>query len=251
MTTPSSRFSPDAATPKAEISVARRVAYTGVRSDIYELVPESALKVLDLGCADGSLGLALKEQIPGRCVFGVEYSPTLAEAASLRLDHVIQNDLSKPETLANLRGGQFDCAICADVLEHLQHPEALLQTLRHCLAPNAALIVSLPNIRHISALTSIFLRGSFPRRQRGIFDDTHWRWFTVGDGHRLVSEAGFVVQQSNFILRWGDQGGGRANKLLNRFLAPAAPKLSPVREFLSYQFVMRASMLDAANKLTS
>ncbi|HEY4082454.1 MAG TPA: class I SAM-dependent methyltransferase [Burkholderiaceae bacterium] len=250
MSTPSSPHTSQP-TAKAELSAARRVAYTGVRSDIYELVPESAVKVLDLGCADGSLGLALKEQIPGRSVCGVEYSPTLAAAAAAKLDHVIHGDLSQPETLSSLRGGQFDCAICADVLEHLQHPEALLQSLRHCLAPNAALIVSLPNVRHISAFASIFLRGSFPRRQRGIFDDTHWRWFTVSDGRRLVTEAGFAVQQANFMLRWGDQGGGRANKLLNRFLAPAAPKLAPVREFLSYQFVMRASMLDGTSELTS
>jgi hypothetical protein len=55
----------------------------------------------------------------------------------------------------------------------------LLRLLRPLLSPSACLIVSLPNIRHISALYSIFFSGSFPRRQRGIFDDTHWRWFTL------------------------------------------------------------------------
>jgi methionine biosynthesis protein MetW len=231
-------------TPKAELSATRHAAYTGVRQDIYELVPESAMNVLDLGCADGSLGRALKDQVPGRRVCGVEFSSTLAETATTRLDTVIRGDLNLADTLSELRGQRFDCAICADVLEHLRHPEELLRNLRLCLAPEADLIVSLPNIRHVSAFVSIFLRGSFPRRQRGIFDDTHWRWFTIRDGRRLLTEAGFAVQQANFMLRWGDQGGGKANKLLIRALGPAAPYLPPVREFLSYQFVMRASMRD-------
>ena len=225
-----------------EPSQARRIAYTGVREEIYEQVREQARNVLDLGCADGSLGLALKEQVPGRQVHGVEYSQTLAEVAAQRLDSVVQCDLNDPSALEGLGTARFDCVICADVLEHLQHPEDLLIRLRPYLTPDAYLIVSLPNIRHLSAFTSIFLRGTFPRRQRGIFDDTHWRWFTYRDGCRLVNDAGFVVQNASFNLRWGDRGGGRANKLLIRTLGPVAHRLPPVREFLSYQFVLRTRL---------
>jgi SAM-dependent methyltransferase len=225
----------------SDLSKPRLAAYTGVRADIYELVPPASRRILDLGCSDGSLGKALKAERPDREVFGVEYSPALAERAETVLDRVLQRDLNQPDALQALDGHRFDCVICADVLEHLMNPEALLRRLAPYLTPDASLIVSLPNIRHLSAFVSIFLKGTFPRRQRGIFDDSHWRWFTLSDGSRLLNDAGFVVNRTNYSLRWGDQGGGRANKLLIRSLGPHAHRLGLVRELLSYQFAMRAN----------
>lgn len=226
----------------SNLSSARIAAYTGVRSDIYGLVPESARSIIDMGCSDGSLGAALKSQVPGRVVMGVEYSAHLAELARAKLDRVLQTDLNQTNALGVMNGQLFDCAICADVLEHLQQPEQLLQQLRSLLSPGASLIVSLPNIRHLSAFVAVFMQGSFPRRQRGLFDDTHQRWFTLKDGHKLVTATGFQVEQVIYCLRWGDQGGGRANRLLNHMLGPFAHRLPFVREFLTYQFAMRASL---------
>ena len=233
-------------TISSDLSQPRLAAYTGVRADIYNLVPLEARRILDLGCSDGSLGRALKAQLAGREVTGVEFSAVLAQRASGVLDKVLQCDLNDPLALVALNGIKFDCVICADVLEHLSHPEALLNSLKPYLASGARLVVSLPNIRHLSALVSIFVNGTFARRQRGIFDDSHLRWFTISDGRRLLSDAGFVVQRVNYTLRWGDQGGGRANKLLIRGLSPIAHRLSLVRELLSYQFAMQASLVTGA-----
>ncbi|MDI4631695.1 methyltransferase domain-containing protein [Pelomonas sp. V22] len=218
----------------------RLAAYTGAREDIASLVPWQALHILDLGCSDGSLGLGLKQQRPERRVCGIEYSSELAARAASRLDEVHEADLSRTDALEQLSRKDFDCIICADVLEHLQQPERLLEQLHGLLRPGGVLVVSLPNIRHLSALRAIFLQGSFPRRPRGIFDDSHWRWFTVGDGRRLLEQAGYALTDSSYTLRWGDQGGGRANRLLNRWFGRHAGKIPPVREFLSYQFAMRA-----------
>lgn len=224
------------------LSQARLDAYTGVRADIAGLVPLTAKRILDLGCSDGALGEALKAQLRGRTITGVEFSPLLAEKARPRLDTVIQADLNQARALDVLKEQQFDCAICADVLEHLYQPEVLLRELRQLLSADAALVVSLPNVRHLSAFASIYLRGTFPRRQRGIFDDTHFRWFTLRDGHRMLTEAGFIVKKFDYSLRWGDVGGGIANRLLSRLVGPLAPYALPVREFLSYQFAMQAEL---------
>ncbi len=227
--------------PEAVNAVAqqRLAAYTGAREDIASLVPWQAMHILDLGCSDGSLGLGLKQQRPERRVWGVEYSSELAAKAASRLDEVHEADLSQTDALEQLSQKVFDCIICADVLEHLQQPEQLLEQLHGLLKPDGVLVVSLPNIRHLSALRAIFLQGSFPRRPRGIFDDSHWRWFTVGDGRRLLEQAGYAMTDGNYTLRWGDQGGGRANRLLNRWFGRQAGSIAPIREFLSYQFAMK------------
>ena len=129
--------------------------------------------------------------------------------------------------------------IFADVLEHLVEPQRCLMQARKRLMPGGSIVVSLPNVRHISALSSIFLGGRFPRRESGIFDRTHLRWFTIADAHTLLSDCGFRASSSSFALRWGDRGGGRLNRLLNR-LPTAAQGWSPVREFLTYQVCLRA-----------
>src|SRR3954453_1043831 len=62
-------------------------AYTGSRPDVRALVPRSARRVLDLGCATGALGAALKEH--GAEVVGVEVDRAHAREAERRLDRVV------------------------------------------------------------------------------------------------------------------------------------------------------------------
>ena len=100
-------------------------------------------------------------------------------------------------------------------------------------------MVSLPNIRHLSELRAIFLGRRFPQRYRGLFDRTHMRWFTIADGHGLLTGYGLKVSARDLTLRWEDRGGGRINRLLNHLLK-AAQQWTPVREFLTYQMCLRA-----------
>ena len=102
-------------------------------------------------------------------------------------------------------------------------------------------VVSLPNIRHISALVSIFFKGSFPRRDRGIFDKTHLRWFTIADARSFVGDAGLKVEAVSYSLRLGDKGGGLLNKIMTRLFAPFE-SFFPIREFFAYQFCLRAAI---------
>lgn len=226
--------------PAAPLSGERSAAYTYVRTDLAGLVPAQALRVLDLGCSDGSLGAWLRDANPRRRVCGAEWQPELAERAAQRLHRVMRQDLRDPSCMAAWAPEQFDCVIAADVLEHLPDPDGLMEALTPLLAPGASLVLSLPNIRHLSAWWSIFVRGEFPQRQRGLFDSTHLRWYTLRDMDALLTRHGWKRVERQFALRWGDIGGGRANKLLNRIPARWVERLAPVREFLSYQVELRA-----------
>lgn len=208
------------------------------------MVPSSARTILDLGCSDGSLGAALKALVVDRKVWGIELSADLAARACNKLDQIKCGDLSAHETLNHLNGQSFDCIIAADVLEHLTAPEKLLKGLTRFLQPNGYLIVSLPNIRHHSALWSIYGKGTFPRRDRGIFDCTHLRWFTLRDARELMHQSGFMVEAESYSLRVGDKGGGIINKIADRLLSPI-DRLAPIREFMTYQFVIRARLVKA------
>lgn len=226
---------------RAEPLAQRDTAYTTPRPDVFEMVPPGARHILDVGCSNGALGRSLKATAPGRSVFGIEFDPHFALEAAEHLDHVVTADLNLLDWREAFAGKSFDCIVFADVLEHLVEPQRCLLQARQHLQPGGCVVVSLPNIRHLSALSSIFLDGRFPQRDRGIFDRTHLRWFTVSDAHRLLSESKLQVCSMSMALRWGDRGGGVMNRLLNR-LPATVHRWAPVREFLAYQICLRAEL---------
>ena len=221
------------------VSSDRRLAYTTPRPDICAMVPGSARRILDVGCSTGALGRSMKQARSDRAVYGIERDPLLAGEARSVLDGVIEADLSVWNWSAPFDGGQFDCIVFADVLEHLAEPERILTSALPFLSDDGVIVVSVPNIRHVSAIAAITWGGRFPRRDRGIFDSTHLRWFTIADIRALIAACGYRVDAEQFSLRWGDRGGGRWNRVLAR-LPGAVKSWGFVREFLTYQVCIRA-----------
>lgn len=222
-----------------ESNLLKDAAYTTVRDDIAQLVPPHAISVLDLGCSNGVLGRHLRTMEPRRHVLGVESDRAYAQQAALVLDRVVVENLDSDAWVEALNGQKFDCVVMADVLEHLSDPARCLSKACATLAPGGCVVVSLPNIRHISAITAIFLSGRFPQRERGLFDRTHLRWFTFADATAMLHAAGMQVEAVDVGLRLGDRGGGPLNRRLNR-LPVAIRRWGLFREFLGYQFAIRA-----------
>lgn len=213
----------------------RLSAYTTPRPDIFQLVPENAELILDVGCSNGELGLSLKTARATRKVVGIEKDRALYEAAITRLDDVIRADLDGFDWKIDDKFGLFDCIIFADVLEHTARPEHHVRSSLRYLKPDGTVIVSLPNIQHISALYSIYIKGTFPKRDRGIFDSTHVRWFTIRDGKQLLIQEGLRIGRTSYNLRIFDRGDAVSNKIVRKILGPVQG-LSPIKEFLAYQF---------------
>jgi SAM-dependent methyltransferase len=168
----------------------RRAAYETTRPEVQAVVPRDARRILDLGCASGALGAALKER-QGAEVVGVELLEEYARDAQEVLDHVICSDVAGAlESPADL--GRFDCIIAADVLEHLVDPWAALANAVEILEPGGTVVVSLPNVQYLKTFLTL-ARGTWPRDDAGLFDRTHLRWFTVRDARRLLEGAGLDV----------------------------------------------------------
>jgi 2-polyprenyl-3-methyl-5-hydroxy-6-metoxy-1,4-benzoquinol methylase len=201
-------------------------AYTGDRPEVQALVPRSARRVLDLGCAAGALGAGLKAR-QGAEVVGVEVDVGYARAAERRLDRVVRGDA------ADLPGdlGRFDCVVAADVLEHLPDPWTALRRAVALLEPGGAVVVSLPNVRFFEVFREVFVRGRWPRRDHGIFDAGHLRWFTLRDARGLLEQAGLRVEVVHPVIRMRP-GGSRFDRLF-RWLGR-----TPLREFFAFQFVL-------------
>ncbi|HEV7753440.1 MAG TPA: class I SAM-dependent methyltransferase, partial [Baekduia sp.] len=134
----------------------------------------------------------------GCTVVGVEFDPVAAQQARAVCREVVVGDLESGAVRAEVQravadAGGVDAVICADVLEHLRDPWAVLAWLRTLLDPGGRAIVSVPNIAHWTARRAL-LRGRFDYTDFGLLDRTHLRFFTRASATELARRAGFAVQ---------------------------------------------------------
>jgi 2-polyprenyl-3-methyl-5-hydroxy-6-metoxy-1,4-benzoquinol methylase len=214
------------------VAPATNPSYAGIRSDMLALVPDVALEnVLEIGCAAGATGARLKSERNGVSVTGIELDPELAERAQQRLDRVIVGDAMGTLQALESERARFDLVLCGDVLEHLVDPWAALGSVRR-LCPNGWVIVSLPNIAHVSTIVSLLWRSYWPYRDRGIHDRTHLRFFARKNLPELFASAGFDELQRVTHHRLIERPH-RINELTNPLLA----RLPIVSHLFEYQFL--------------
>lgn len=210
--------------------------YEGVNEHVCSLVPLSAGQILDVGCGTGTLGERLRRERE-RYVTGITYSAREAGMATGRLSKVICAELNEYD-FAGL--GKFDCVILSHILEHLYHPEEVLQRLKSVLEPESVIIVALPNVLWWRQRLE-FLTGRWSYRDWGLLDRTHYRFFDIRSSQQLLEQAGFEVLRSI-------RGGVFLNiERIRKVIGPIAPafdalitRLAP--GLFSFQFIYLARM---------
>lgn len=152
-------------------------------------IPESAERLLDVGCNEGGFGSALKESRAIE-IWGIEPNPVSAHDAAKVLDHVIvshfNSDINVPE-------GYFDVVCFNDVLEHFADPWAALLLAKTKLRSGGVLVASVPNMLNRWNLQHMLVDRDFRYERDGIRDRTHLRFFTQKSIGRLLEESGFRV----------------------------------------------------------
>jgi 2-polyprenyl-3-methyl-5-hydroxy-6-metoxy-1,4-benzoquinol methylase len=183
--------------------------YERARPDLLRAIPRDATHILDVGCASGWLGEALRRERPGASVFGVERDAEAARVAATRLDRVECLDLER--SALPFRTGEFDCIVYGDVLEHLVDPWGTLRRHLRVLQPHGAVVVSLPNVRHVGVVLKLALLGRFEYATEGILDATHLRFFTLREIRRWFAADGLRIERLERTLGvWLFQGRAAA-----------------------------------------
>ncbi len=123
--------------------------------EILRLVRPGA-RVLDVGCADGSLlELLIREKgVDGQ---GLELSPAGVSACLARGLAVVQGDAD--HDLDDFPSRAFDYAVLSDTLQSMRDPKHVLSELLR-IAGQA--VVSLPNFGHWRVRLSLLARGRMP-----------------------------------------------------------------------------------------
>jgi 2-polyprenyl-3-methyl-5-hydroxy-6-metoxy-1,4-benzoquinol methylase len=157
--------------------------------------------VLDVGCACGDLGIALKRF--KQCdVHGFEYHPTSIDIArdTGAYTKVHQTDLNGIEDNAYPEYfGKFDAIVFGDVLEHLYNPEETMRKLLAYLKPGGFLLLSIPNVAHASIIANL-LRGDFSYTEIGLLDKTHVRFFTRRSIPVFLARNRLVIREHQYAV---------------------------------------------------
>ena len=167
-----------------------------------------APRVLDIGCATGSLLAHLRER--GWKTFGVEISGPQAEYG--RRERGL--DISGlPLQQNHFPAAQFDVILASHLIEHLNDPSALVQEARRILAPEGRFFVTTPNIAGLQA------RLFKSRWRSAIFD--HLYLFSVKTLSRLLEQKGFAIEKK---ASWGGLAAGSAPAPVKKLFDKAAKR---------------------------
>ncbi|MBE9033796.1 class I SAM-dependent methyltransferase [aff. Roholtiella sp. LEGE 12411] len=147
------------------------------------------LKILDLGCGNGSLSQKIAQQ--GYEVVGVEDSASGALFARQNVleCHFIQASIYDLSAYTELESA-FDVVVAAEVIEHLLYPRELLRSAKKCLKPGGSLILTTPYNGYWKNLVRALL-GKTDQHYTALWDGGHVKFFSVATLSQLLQEEGF------------------------------------------------------------
>lgn len=205
-------------------------------AQIVRRVPRYA-RVLELGCAGGEMSELLKSTCQAS-IIGFDKNPQLAWRAQRFCDYVFTEDLDDPHSLDALEGEKFDVITLVDVLEHLQHPQDLLERIKPLLLDEGEVLISVPNVAHASVRLEL-LAGNFVYEQKGILDHTHLRFYTLDSLRALIQQAGYYI--ADMDCTWNDLADSVITEYLSKMnleVTPNALAKFHEPEAMAYQFIM-------------
>jgi 2-polyprenyl-3-methyl-5-hydroxy-6-metoxy-1,4-benzoquinol methylase len=102
-------------------------------------VPKKAY-VLDVGCNGGTVAVHLLQR--GCYVKGIDVVSELVKKAIKR---GVYAEVGNAEDLSKYKDNEFDCVICAEVLEHLYDPLPAIEEAYRVLKPKGKYLVTVPH----------------------------------------------------------------------------------------------------------
>jgi ubiquinone/menaquinone biosynthesis C-methylase UbiE len=134
-----------------------------------------AQRILDVGCGDGTLTFRVAAR--GARVWGIDDAQLPLQLA---LAEFARHPVADPPRLlrADARGlpfldASFDCVILADVIEHIDAPEAVIEEVHRVLQPGGQLLITTPRRKENAPVNEYHCHEFTARELEKLLD----RWF--------------------------------------------------------------------------
>ncbi len=157
---------------------------------------EPGTRVLDIGCGDGALMAALRDekQVDAR---GLEIDAAQVEQCVARGLSVVQGDAGRD--LSEYPDAAFDYAILSQTLQTAERPDLMLDQL---LRVGRRAFVSFPNFAHWRMRRALLIAGRMPVTRHlpvSWYETQNIHHVTVTDFRELLSDKGVTADRSWFF----------------------------------------------------
>lgn len=169
-------------------------------------------RLLDAGAGEGNLSAALSDM-------GFEVTSCDISPGDFRHGRCIKVDLNGRMPF---KDSQFDHAVCAEVVEHIENPHNLLRELNRVIKKGGTLVISTPNIANVFSRIKFLLTGKFfcfsdEERRLGHLNPIAW-W----EMEEALQKHGFKVEKISSNARLMLSGCDSPSSLMKRTAARAA-----------------------------
>lgn len=190
---------------------------------------QSPFKLLDVGCGPGYLLRSMEGWFPHSERYGLDREPQLLDFAGR---HLVGAQLVQG-TAESLPFGEnaFDVVCSLHVLEHLVHPEILLDEVRRVLRPAGLFLAATPNPEGIAARV---LKDQWPGRR-----DDHISLKTPCTWREMITAGGLEILEEGTTGLSGFRLFCRTPLALLNWLPLAAFGYFPWRHGESYMVIAR------------
>jgi 2-polyprenyl-3-methyl-5-hydroxy-6-metoxy-1,4-benzoquinol methylase len=172
-------------------------------------------RILDVGCAQGTLGLMLAER--GLRVHLLDVRPDCIEYARARYEYGdVEFHLGMlSDTCPPAR--DYDVVVCTEVIEHVPEPASLLIALKRKVRARGAICLTTPNADYLLAHLPSY--GEAPQatldsaEANSLDGDAHRYLFNRAELVTLVRGAGLKLERHGFILPFWLEGHAKTRWL--------------------------------------
>ena len=139
--------------------VIRAVERRRVQAIVKMLGDQPGERVLEVGCGAGNV----LECVPHGELVGIDLSDRMVHKARRRLAGRKVSVLKANAERLPFDSCSFQRLICTEVLEHVEHPEAVLDEMRRTATHDAIIVLSVPNEALINRIKSLLWRTGLHR----------------------------------------------------------------------------------------